>query len=595
MSRSVESHESSARRPRDVGSSLLLVLVTMTILSTMVTVGLKQTLGTTRFADTSADWKQALEAAESGVDDYLARLNRDDGYWQSGPSRGADCGNVALKGDPAVTGTVSSCGWGAGTPLGWRKVVGSKDAEFHYDVDVRDTAVDGTVKLRSTGRVKGRTRTLEVTLRRGGFGEFLYYTVYETLDPADERVYGVNDTKAQTECSRYYWGSPSRTDYCDPGDINFVTGDKINGPMHTNDAMLISGNPRFQGTTTTSYSACYPLNGVPRPATSCYRKNGSTNPTFVKGISYRGEITLPTSIGDLRQYVTAGSTPAASLGCLYTGPTRIVFNPAPTGTPTMRVWSKWSGRTGGPTLNPGCGSAADLQSTAGASVNVPQNKVIMVQDVPSTQKTTNRPPSGACATGSIGDGLPIANDYNATLAEAECYYGTLFVEGTLKGRVTMSADNNIVITNNLQYQGGENGTDVLGLIASNSVKIYHPVRQTCTETDSRGRCTRYSYTNLTYKSAVLTNVTLHAAVLTLQHSFGVQSYQYGAKLGTLKVFGSLAQRFRGPVGLTGSAGYLKDYNYDSRLRYAPPPYFLDPVQSGWGLKVFGEVPPRYGS
>ena len=43
-----------------------------------------------------------------------------------------------------------------------------------------------------------------------------------------------------------------------------------------------------------------------------------------------------------------------------------------------------------------------------------------------------------------------------------------------------------MITNNLQYQGGENGTDALGLIASNSVKIYHPVRQTCTETDSSG-------------------------------------------------------------------------------------------------------------
>ena len=81
------------------------------------------------------------------------------------------------------------------------------------------------------------------------------------------------------------------------------------------------------------------------------------------------------------------------------------------------------------------------------------------------------------------------------------------------------------------------------------------------------------------------------------HSFGVQSYQYGAKLGTLKVYGSLAQRFRGPVGTTGSpgTGYLKDYNYDSRLRYAPPPYFLDPVRSGWGMKVFGEVAPRYGS
>ena len=357
MSRSVESHESSARRPRDVGSSLLLVLVTMTILSTMVTVGLKQTLGTTRFADTSADWKQALEAAESGVDDYLARLNRDDGYWQSGPSRGADCGNVALKGDPAVTGTVSSCGWGAGTPLGWRKVVGSKDAEFHYDVDVRDTAVDGTVKLRSTGRVKGRTRTLEVTLRRGGFGEFLYYTVYETLDPADERVYGVNDTKAQTECSRYYWAQPEPHRLLRPRRHQLRHRRQDQRPDAHQRRHADLGQPEVPGHHDHVVLGLLPAQRRPEAGHVVLPQERLDQPDVRQGDQLPGRDQLPTSIGDLRQYVTAGPTPAASLGCLYTGPTRIVFNPAPTGTPTMRVWSKWSGRTGGPTLNPGCGSA----------------------------------------------------------------------------------------------------------------------------------------------------------------------------------------------------------------------------------------------
>ncbi len=36
----------------------------------------------------------------------------------------------------------------------------------------------------------------------------------------------------------------------------------------------------------------------------------------------------------------------------------------------------------------------------------------------------------------------------------------------------------------------------------------------------------------------------------------------------------------------GSAvtGYLKNYNYDDRLRYQEPPNFLDPVESAWHVQ-----------
>ena len=30
-------------------------------------------------------------------------------------------------------------------------------------------------------------------------------------------------------------------------------------------------------------------------------------------------------------------------------------------------------------------------------------------------------------------------------------------------------------------------------------------------------------------------------------------------------------------------GYTKDYNYDNRLRYRSPPYFLDPIQAAWRI------------
>jgi hypothetical protein len=50
------------------------------------------------------------------------------------------------------------------------------------------------------------------------------------------------------------------------------------------------------------------------------------------------------------------------------------------------------------------------------------------------------------------------------------------------------------------------------------------------------------------------------------------------------VNGAIAQKFRGPVGTTGGTGFLKDYNYDDRLRYLEPPHFLDPVEAAWHVQ-----------
>lgn len=62
-----------------------------------------------------------------------------------------------------------------------------------------------------------------------------------------------------------------------------------------------------------------------------------------------------------------------------------------------------------------------------------------------------------------------------------------------------------------------------------------------------------------------------------------------------RVYGAIAQRFRGPVGtgngLTPSTGYRKEYVYNDRLRYREPPYFLDPVQASWRISRSTEQVP----
>ena len=84
---------------------------------------------------------------------------------------------------------------------------------------------------------------------------------------------------------------------------------------------------------------------------------------------------------------------------------------------------------------------------------------------------------------------------------------------------------------------------------------------------------------------------IDAAILALQHSFIVDHYYCGGSLGTLTVFGVIAQRYRGPVGTASGNGYVKDYQYDDRLSLRQPPYFLDPVRSAWRLRRQTEQTP----
>lgn len=570
-------------RARDEGSALLLVVGVMSTLFVLVSVALGYATQTQGVVQKSRYFNQSLAAAQAGVDDYLARLNQDDNYWRT-----TDCTNVAMK--RAYTSS-APCGWGASTATGWVTVPGSAgqtyEASFHYDAVTTNTPVNGVIELTVTGRAGDSRRTVRVLLRRDGFGEFLYFTIYETIDPANDAVYS-SATQAADKCTHYFWeptsvsSKPRDTNYC--RDIQFAPGDVINGPVHSNDTLLIAGGATFRGTVTTSDPKCNPGTGPAKPATQCYRATGTGSPTFQRGIGWRKTQTPQDSTSDLQQYVTPGRT--NNLGCLYTGPTRIRFLPSTVGsTPRMTVWSRWSAAS---TLNPGCGTATDLRSGSGATINVPDNKLILVQDVPTgTSAPADQPiaTNGACTAGSIGDGLPVSNDENRLLGEYNCRYGTVYAEGPLRGRTTIAADNSIVVTGDLTYAGGQNGTDALGLIAENSVQVYHPVKKSSTGVWSD------------LPSANTSSVSVNASILALRHSFGVQYYQYGSNLGTLSVYGSIAQVFRGAVGTsTGSGaatGYLKDYNYDSRLKYSPPPYMLDPVQSSWGQKSFGEIQAAY--
>jgi hypothetical protein len=86
------------------------------------------------------------------------------------------------------------------------------------------------------------------------------------------------------------------------------------------------------------------------------------------------------------------------------------------------------------------------------------------------------------------------------------------------------------------------------------------------------------------------NPVIDAAILSTKHSWIVDNWTCGATLGTINLWGSIAQYWRGPVGQTGSHGYVKNYNYDDRLANQQPPSFLSPTNAtSW--KVTRETAP----
>ncbi len=94
----------------DEGFALLMVIACMVIGSMFAFAALGYALNTQRFSRTNQDWNGALAAAQAGVDDYIAYLNRNDNYARTP----VDCTNIAIKGPNTGTNT---CGYTAATPV----------------------------------------------------------------------------------------------------------------------------------------------------------------------------------------------------------------------------------------------------------------------------------------------------------------------------------------------------------------------------------------------------------------------------------------------------------------------------------------------
>jgi hypothetical protein len=518
------------------GVAMLVVLMALIAGSLVSAVALSAAGADLPFARESQDRKQAYAAAEAGLEYYLFQLSQDNDFWTR-------CTNVPEPNETERSPVNAAWDGRGADPRAFRKVPGTTSEYAIELLPARGSAQcvpgsadatfldrsTGTFRIRSTGRVNGVTRSLVTTMRRSSFLDYIYFTDLETADPA---TYGNADARnwAANACVQPRAGRP---DGCE--EIQFSGTDAIRGPFHTNDDILTCGATTF-GRDPGHEEWQRPEGSQPDkievsgPAGWTNARNCSGQPNL-KGtlVNPVNTLTMPASNASLES--------VALPQYRYTGKTTIRLN----GT-TMNVTNSAGVTTSG--------------------VPLPPNGVIYVRN-------------GAC-TGTV---TPLFAAYNEGVGCAN-----LYLSGTYARSLTIASANDIIIAPPSGSDNGDvrmaAGSDaVLGLIANNFVRVQHRVRDHSDASSCRN------------STPVMQNVRIEAAILSLAHSFIVDNYACGDRMGTLTVKGAIAQRFRGPVGTTRPTGYTKNYMYDDRLKYRSPPFFLDPISAAWKVARANEQVP----
>lgn len=580
----------------DRGVALIMVVAISAVLLVIVAGAATYTVSGLRKASTDQNWSAAESAAYAGIEEYQSRLSNDTAYFQYGNPL-ASFGSGSARTLP--TGTQVNPAFGIGVAGSWATIAGSGGAaKFRYEVDNSQYINSGVIRLRSTGLSGTVTRSIVADLKQQGFIDFLYFTDYEIQDPAQSGF-------TSAACRKYAWAGRTGSS-C--GELAFGTEDVMDGPVHTNDTLRACGAD-FLGRVTTAYNTTVPRYVAKNSSgTTCASANFALSGDPV----YSPVIGMPSTNSQMKKETRSDlGADVPRPGCLYTGPTSIVYNSG--GTMTVRSpWTKKTNIAGGDPETSGTTPAAcgvigtapgQLGSVGGATIDVPIKNLIYVQNVPTVSGNPNywapgifpgevdckaTPTSGGTTVTCVGAssstvtaggngngiGYPRLKEVSPTNTSYGFRNGDVFVNGVIKGQATVAAENYIYITGNLTYN--DPNADMLGLVGNNAVWIWNPVNSS-------------DATLLTDTSR-----TVQAAILSVSHTFMVQNFTEGSDRGTLKVTGGIAQKYRGSVRQTKNGivhGYAKDYAFDPRFKYTAPPKFLSPVTTTYGVSTWMDTTP----
>lgn len=562
------------RSASDSGYALLTVIGLGTAVVLAVGAVGGYALQTMDSAGRSQGFNAAIQAAQAGVDDFVARLNANASY--------ATSPNTAWQ---PVAGSVD----GAGTPcVGTDATLPPNCPRFKHSAVA--TATGYTVT--SLGKSRGVERTVQVTLKLRAFSDYLYFSEIEAADPQDGWAYPLG---APGNCGKPAWGASVRPS---SGCVipTWRDGDSTEGSrVHSDDVFEVVGSPTFDSRVTAAIAACA------TDATACVRESydAGANPDYNEGApSYADDLDMPAN--GLTQ-IAANATTAAG-GCTYYGPTRIHFE----GTNQMRVWSPQTPATaacgGGvdpsvlntpvnvvvTTLNQAgvcslllvgallcavlkplgsivqlplsqiLGSSTLLNTTGvlntiaglvqpGTLVNIPSSGAIYVQENALGNSPIPDPTPVQCL---LGSALGMYSTADATITAgllnsngsigSNCRAGKLFVDGELDGKVTVGVAGDILIVSDLTYKTSDNAdNDRLGLVATGPVEVYNSLQCVL----ALGTCMSVESLNATLTGALpalisagtgnLTDlldlipgygedITIDASIVSLEHRFGMQ-------------------------------------------------------------------------
>jgi len=419
--------------------------------------------------------------------------------------------------------------------------------------------------------------------------------------------------------------------------VVFQTGDKLVGPVYSNDSIDITGNPTFGtpngatpggadgGTVNTADPDCLFVNdgtGAVDNSTSptCASLNGGVKYTAAGSAFGHPIEPLPTDNSQLAATAKLG-------GCYYEGPTTIALSVTAGGVGQVSVISKQTTNAAGvDSMNLGVNTSTCR--TDGTKTALPGNGVLYVN---SSSCSASGTPPPKCASGVVNPFTPNTNNASQIQSNCpNCYYGQsgtpdkegdAFISndttnGGLSGQLTVAASNDVIIDGPITYHDctwGPGGTstpsqsvcqynnavtgppnDTLGLIANNYVEINRPVDNTTGNTlpacGSGGALPAplCDPSTATGSPTGGQGLTVDATLLGLNQSFVVNNYSTSGNEGQLTVYGSIQQDARGPVGLVGGTGYFKRYQWDPRLTLYGPPFYLTPGTPSWALDSSSE-------
>lgn len=559
------------RAKDESGFTMIMTVIGITLIALLAAVAVTAVNGSAQITGRDLARKQAYEAALAGINEYAFHLHANSSYWTE-CTKAVPAGEASALNQEGSTANRRPVPGGSGATYALELIPATGHSECVPGVEAAIASMletgqmKGTFRVRATG-FSGKTQvSVTATFKPASFLDYVYFTQYETSDPV---TYGNAELikAAQRQCSktikegRYtipleneagqylnakgeVTSRESSAKFCDV--ISFVGADNIKGPMHTNDAFVFCGSPTLGRNSNDAIEVSYPeepgwfqTKKLPREN----REGCSGSNSNIKG---HWQVNSPALIPPETNRELAN---IAEPAYRFEGETSICLEEA-----TLRV-----------------GAGKSCTSTA---LPFPPNGVIYVSNKNNECNAAYTPFNVAYST----TGVDTCGNVN-------------IIEGKYAKPLTIAAANNVLIEHSIEKTTEEG---MLGLIATNFIRIYHPVElvhpKECTpEYNQWGYKTgEHCVENTEITTGCKGNLTgsmkdlkLEAALLALQHSVIVDNYECGDSLGKLTVKGAIAQKYRGAVGTTGGTGYVKEYEYDERLKTTEPPSFIEPIKSDW--------------